>query len=153
MAALVHGTALAVGATGLILVGPSGAGKSSMAVRLIAEAKRSGHFAALLSDDQVLVEVVNGRLVATPPPAIRGLIELRGSGIGRMETIGAAVVDFALQPVIVDSSTRIPQENQRWTAVESLSLPLVFIDRAVADPFGLLAALIAGFPTRPTFPV
>lgn len=153
MAILVHGTAVVVGTSALILVGPSGAGKSSIALRLMAGAKRDGHFAALLSDDQVFVDAVNGRLIATAPATIKGMIELYGSGIGRADTVDEAVLDLAVQPVVADSSNRIPEENQRWSPFEGASLPLFCIDRSAADPFGSLRALIPGFPLSRAFRV
>lgn len=151
MARLVHATAVVVGATGLILVGPSGSGKSSMALALMAAARRSGHYAALLSDDQVFVDTVNDRPIATAPSTIKGMIELRGSGIGHVETIDEAVLHLAVQPVVTDSANRIPEENQCWSPCEGLSLPLIFIDRAANDPFSRLAALISGFPVTHSF--
>jgi serine kinase of HPr protein (carbohydrate metabolism regulator) len=151
MAVLVHATAVVIGTTGVALVGPSGSGKSSVALELIAGARRAGHFAALLSDDQISVEAVNGRLVARAPPSIKGMIELHGSGIGHIETIENAVLALALQPVAADSSNRIPEENQRWSPVTGFSLPLHFIDRRAAAPFFRLAALIPGFPVSGSF--
>jgi serine kinase of HPr protein (carbohydrate metabolism regulator) len=153
MAVLVHGTALVVGTTGLMLVGPSGAGKSSVALRLLSGARRDGHFAALLSDDQVFIDAVNDRLIATAPPAIKGMIELYGSGIGRIETIDQMVLHLAVQPVAADSSNRIPEKNQRWSPFEGAVLPLVCIDRVAADPFGILRALLAGFPLAGAFQI
>lgn len=151
MPALVHGTAIVIGTTGLILVGPSGSGKSSMAIRLLAGARSAGHLALLLSDDQVFVDAVNGRLVATAPETIKGRIELYGSGIGHADTIDCAVLQFALQPVATDSSNRIPEENQYWKPMDHISLPLRFIDRNIVDPFPWLAALIPGFPVSGMF--
>jgi len=146
MPALVHGTAVVIGTTGLIVIGPSGSGKSSVAVQLMAGARRYGHLALLLSDDQVFVDSVNGRVVATAPQTIKGRIELYGSGIGYAETIDSTVLDFALQPVAADSANRIPEENQRWSPLAGIDLPLHAVDRNVADPFPWLAALIPGFP-------
>lgn len=148
MSTLVHGTALVVGTTGLIFLGPAGAGKSSMALKLIAGASRAGHFAMVLSDDQVFLDVVNGRIIATAPPTIKGLIELRGSGIGRIDTIESSVLHLALSVVEADASTRIPEENQHWAPIAGVRIPLCCIDRDVTEPFGWLSALIDGFPVR-----
>jgi len=153
MPSLVHGTALVVGTTGLILVGPSGSGKSSLAVRLLAGALQAGHFAALVGDDQVFVDWINGRAIASAPETIRGMIELYGSGIGRMDTIGRAVLHFAVQPVTANSSNRVPEENGHWPAGSEQALPLHVMDRAVADPFAWLTVLISGFPIMGAFQV
>lgn len=150
---LVHGTVIAVGTTGILLTGPSGAGKTSMALRLVAGARRSGHFAAFVSDDQVLVEPAGERLVATAPAAIKGMVELRGSGIGTVEALDSVLLDFALMPVTVDAHNRIPEENQRLRLGDHAGLPLFFIDRAASEPFSLMAALVAGFPIAGTFQI
>ena len=149
---LTHATAVVVGTTGILLTGPSGAGKTATAFALVAEARRSGHFAAFVSDDQVWLEVGHGRLIATAPSTIRGKVELRGSGIGSVRAIEAAVLDFALAPVAVGAANRIPEENQRWQGPAGLSLPLYFIDRNASDPFSRLAALLPGFPAAGSFP-
>lgn len=148
MALLVHGTALAIGNTGLILLGPSGSGKSTLALQLISGAVRAGHFATLLSDDQVWIEPLNGRLVATAPATIKGMIELRGSGIGNLPTIDRLVLHYALSIVVTDNSTRIPEENQFWRPAAGFEIPQHFINRAVPEPFALVSALITGFPIR-----
>jgi serine kinase of HPr protein (carbohydrate metabolism regulator) len=151
MPRLLHGTALVVGTAGLILVGPSGSGKSSLAVQLLAGARRSGHFAALVADDQVFIDWVNGRAIATAPATIKGMVELYGSGIGKMPTISRAMLHFALQPLAADSASRIPEDGRRWPPDAEETLPLAFIDRAVADPFDWLTVLISGFPIAGTF--
>jgi serine kinase of HPr protein (carbohydrate metabolism regulator) len=151
MPTLVHATAVVVGTSGLALVGPSGSGKSSMALELIAGARRAGHFAALVSDDQIFVDAVNGRVLAHAPQSIKGMIELHGSGIGRIETVESVVLQLALGPITADSSNRIPEENQCWSPMSGVSLPLRFIDRRGADPFSRLGALIPGFPVSGLF--
>ena len=88
----IHATAIVIGTTGILFVGPSGAGKSSAALQCIYEARMRGLSAALVSDDQVLVSEEDGRLIARAPASIAGLIEVRGAGIVRMETVGEAVL-------------------------------------------------------------
>jgi len=148
MRVLVHATALVAGTSGIILIGSSGAGKSSMAMDLIAGARRAGHFATLLSDDQVFLEAIGGCVIATAPSTIKGLIELRGSGIGQLETIDSLVAHYVITIVGVDASTRIPEENQSWTPHEGIVLPLYFIDRKVREPFFWLSTLVSQFPVR-----
>lgn len=145
---LVHGTAIRVGETGLIFVGPPGSGKSSLALQTLFSARLAGQFAALLSDDQVFLEAVNGAVVATTPPSIAGMIELRGSGIGRVASIAETVLHLAVRLVEVDAGNRIPEENQSWHADGGILLPMVFLDRRVRDPYPWLEALIEGFPAR-----
>ena len=145
---LAHGTAIWVGGTGLLFIGPAGSGKSSLALQTLHSARLSGHFAALVSDDQVFLEAVNGGVLATAPASISGMIELRGSGIGRVRSIPEAEMHHAVRLVEVKSDNRIPEENQYWRAEGGIALPMLFLDRKVRDPFPWLEALIDGFPLR-----
>jgi serine kinase of HPr protein (carbohydrate metabolism regulator) len=70
-----HATCVAVGGRGVLIRGPSGAGKSDLALRLI---DAGGE---LVSDDYVEIEEQAATLVARPPVAIEGLMEVRGLGV------------------------------------------------------------------------
>ncbi|MBV8972755.1 MAG: aldolase [Sphingomonadaceae bacterium] len=70
-----HATAVAIRGRGVLLTGPSGSGKSDLALRLIDRG------AVLVADDRVVVARDAGRVLASPPPALAGLIEVRGLGI------------------------------------------------------------------------
>ena len=146
---LAHGTAILVGDTGLLFVGPAGSGKSSLALQTLFSARLAGHFAALVSDDQVFLEAVNGEVRASTPATISGMIELRGSGIGKVKSVSEAVLHHAIRLVDVHAENRIPEENQHWRAEGGIELPMLFLDRKVRDPYPWLEALIAGFPLRP----
>ncbi|MGV3548165.1 HPr kinase/phosphorylase [Rhizobium sp.] len=145
---LAHGTAITVGETGLLFVGPPGSGKSSLALQMLFSARIVGHDAALVSDDQVFLDVVNGEVHATAPGTIAGMIELRGSGIGRVKSVSNAVLHHAIRLVEVHAENRIPEENQQWRAEGGIVLPMLFLDRRVRDPYPWLEALIEGFPSR-----
>jgi serine kinase of HPr protein (carbohydrate metabolism regulator) len=140
---LVHATSLVVGTTGILIVGASGSGKSALALRLI-----RGRFARLVSDDQTRLTRIHGRLIASGAPVIHGLIESRGAGLLQIEALDEAVMDIALEPVMVSAENRIPAENRRWTSPGGLSLPLFSLDRAISDPFAVLMRLIG--TTAPT---
>ena len=98
-----HGAAVAVGEAGVLIRGVSGAGKSSLALALVEAAVARGMFARLVADDRVLLEVLNGRLLARPHPAIAGRVERRGQGIGLVDHEAAVVLrcvlDFLLRRI------------------------------------------------------
>jgi serine kinase of HPr protein (carbohydrate metabolism regulator) len=149
---LAHATAIVVGDTGLLFVGPAGSGKSSLALQTMFSARLTGHSAALVSDDQVFLEAVNGEIRASTPTTISGLIELRGSGIGKVKSVPEAALHHAIRLVDVHSENRIPEENQYWRAEGGVELPMLFLDRKVRDPYPWLEALIDGFPLRSLIP-
>ncbi len=61
----------------LLILGPPGAGKSALALEMMARG------AALVADDRTDVVREGGRLVASAPAAIAGLVEARGVGLLR----------------------------------------------------------------------
>ena len=77
----VHGTAVLLGSTGVLLRGPSGAGKSVLALALLDRWEGRGEDAFLVADDRVDIALQAERLVMRVPPPLAGLIELRGRGI------------------------------------------------------------------------
>ncbi len=81
---LCHGTAVAVGANGVLITGPSGSGKSDLAFRLIELG------ATLISDDQTLLWASGGQLFGRSPRTIAGLLEVRGVGIKKVPHIRLA---------------------------------------------------------------
>lgn len=86
-----HATSVAIGGRAVLLSGPSGAGKSDLGLRLIDRG------ATLISDDYTVVKWVDGRLEATAPETITGMMEVRGLGVVDMPR-----VDFARVALIVD---------------------------------------------------
>jgi len=80
-----HATCIAFGEFGVLLIGPSGSGKSDLALRLIDEGGfgigTSRLEAALVSDDQVLLQRQGDEVMASAPATIAALLEVRGLGI------------------------------------------------------------------------
>lgn len=91
-----HATAVAIADRAVLLVGPSGSGKSDLALRLIDRGAR------LIADDRVMLTRDGGRVLASPPATIAGLIEVRGVGIVATPYVAdvpvALVVDLAAPP-------------------------------------------------------
>lgn len=70
-----HASCVDLNGKGILLLGPSGSGKSDAALRLMEIG------AQLVSDDQVILDNMNGALVASPPSQIQGMMEVRGIGL------------------------------------------------------------------------
>ncbi|MCJ8056538.1 HPr kinase/phosphorylase [Shinella curvata] len=120
----VHATAIVIGTTGLLFIGPSGSGKSAVALHSIEEARGRGLFAAMVSDDQVLVSEANGRLISRAPKSIAGLVEVRGAGIVTVETIEAAVLHRAIRLMEAPFAERLPPGEERFEVLPDRFLPL-----------------------------
>ena len=122
-----HATAVAVGVDGdrraVLLIGPSGSGKSDLALRLIDRG------AVLIADDRVALRRDGDRLLAAPPPAIAGLIEIRGVGIVAVSFVAdipvALLVDLALAPV------RLPDAATR--DIDGVAVPVIGLDAREAS--------------------
>jgi len=106
----VHATCVALqsrrGWRAALLRGPSGAGKSDLALRLIQDGAR------LVADDQTHVARRGGTLIATPPPALAGRLEVRGIGIvslQRRQLLARAPVVLLVDLVPPDRIERLPE--------------------------------------------
>ena len=129
-----HATAVALHSRAVLLVGPSGSGKSDLALRLIDRG------AALIADDRVVVTRAGALVVATSPPTIAGLLEVRGVGIVRRPCVAyvpiALVVDLAAAP------ERLPTPATREVA--GVAIPLIALAAFEASAaLKVEAALIA----------
>ncbi len=132
----IHGTCIALSyagqTAGMLLQGAAGTGKSSLALRLIdqpgfgagsAEPVR----AYLVSDDQVLLEDVDGIPMATAPAAIAGLLEVRGIGIIRVKNTHFPVqLDMVIAHADAADIERMPASQV--TELAGRSLPQHKID-------------------------
>jgi serine kinase of HPr protein (carbohydrate metabolism regulator) len=108
-----HATSIAIGDRAVIIVGPSGSGKSDLALRLIDRG------ATLISDDQTLVRLVNGEILATSFGTIKGKMEVRGIGI--IECSSVADIPVALIVDLRSTPERYPLEsNDRFLLGQSM---------------------------------
>ncbi len=103
----IHATCVAVEGLGVLLRGPSGGGKSDLALRLIDEG------ATLVADDRCDLAVEGGRLLASPPAPIAGLMEIRGLGIARLKYLEKVPVGLVIELVALQRVERIPKADSR----------------------------------------
>ena len=112
-----HGSCAARDGFGVLLMGPPGSGKSDLLLRLLPRGFD------LVADDRV--DVIDG--IASAPPPLAGLLEVRGLGIMRLphraQATLALVVDLGALP------SRLPMPARH----AALDLPQVGIDAAAAS--------------------
>ncbi|MGH7029115.1 MAG: HPr kinase/phosphorylase [Stellaceae bacterium] len=102
---LVHASAVAIEGEAVLLRGPPGAGKSDLALRLIDGGAR------LVADDQAMLRRLDDRVLVRAPAVIAGLIEIRGLGIVRVETIEEAPLALIVDLLPLDQIERMPERR------------------------------------------
>jgi serine kinase of HPr protein (carbohydrate metabolism regulator) len=139
---------VAIGGRGVLLLGTPGSGKSSLALRLIdAPGRATGEDmmdAVLVSDDQTQIVKDGTRLVASPPPSLAGLLEVRGLGIVKCRHIPSCELALAIRLSPVEVIERMPDPRFGTYAVAGGALPLTAMDpSSPAAPARIRAALLA----------
>lgn len=131
----VHATTVALSGRALLISGPSGSGKSDMALHLMAFG------AALVADDQTLLQLKGTQVIASCPPSIAGRIEARGLGL-----LQAAPADPTPIAAILDLAT--PERDRlppfRETILLGQTIPLLHKAETPAFPAALAQYLKAG---------
>jgi len=114
---LIHATAVAIDGAAVLLRGPPGAGKSDLALRLIEDGAR------LVADDQTLLRRADDRVLVRAPATIAGLLEVRGVGIVRVDSLDEAPLALIVDLVPSEQVERIP--DNRSEVVLGLAFPLI----------------------------
>jgi HPr kinase/phosphorylase len=117
---LVHATAVAIDGEAILLRGPSGSGKSDLALRLIDGG------AQLVADDQTLLRREGERVLASAPPAIGGLLEVRGVGVVRVGAIATAPLLLIADLTLSGDIERLPERRVEIV----LGRPVAVVDLA-----------------------
>jgi serine kinase of HPr protein (carbohydrate metabolism regulator) len=101
---LVHASCAARAGHGVLLLGPPGSGKSDLLLRLLGEGFD------LVADDQVRLAARAEGLMAAPPPAVAGLLEVRGLGLlTGLGTAGPVPLRLAVRLVPPAEVPRLPE--------------------------------------------
>ncbi len=131
-----HATCIAIDGAAVLLRGASGSGKSDLALRLIDEG------ATLVADDRTDIVREGDAILASPPRAIAGKIEVRGVGLIEIPNLARAPVHLLVDLVTPDAVVRFPDPRQE--EVLGVALPVVALAPFEASaPAKLRAALRA----------
>lgn len=149
--ALIHGTCLAIGGEGILLLGQPGSGKSDLALRLIDEAGAGisglSRSAILVADDQVVIRKSAGHLVASPPAALAGKLEIRGLGIAELPIERDVPLRLAVRLTPAAEIERLPDLAKSRMDILGMTIPLVLLDPEKASAPARLRAALDQFVT------
>lgn len=137
----IHASAVTVGGRGILIRGEAGSGKSSLAMALIDDPRLE---ARLVSDDRVVLAETEHGVVARPPAAIAGLIEMRGVGVLTLPFVEEAPIALVVDLLPAEACPRLPDAGERTTdllgrAVPRLALPIGAGDGALRVRMALRA--------------
>lgn len=118
----IHATTIEIDGQGCLIRGRSGSGKSLLALALLTH---YGDKAALVADDQTLLNVVDNQLVATCPAPIRGKIELYGRGIIDWPAKPQTSLKFIFD--LVETLPRMPQKSEFVCELRGVTLKRVLL--------------------------
>lgn len=116
----IHATCINLNSKGILILGASGSGKSDLALRLI-----TMFSAKLVSDDRTDVQNVFGRLEASAPKTLEGLLEVRGVGIIKTEYIKKTNIDVAIE-LTTEKPERMPDAKKY--EIEGIKIPLFYLN-------------------------
>lgn len=117
----IHATSVLVGTVCVLIRGAAGSGKSSLALELIDGG------ATLVSDDQTIIQVDAGRVLASPPVPLEGLLEVRGVGILKVPFESSAPIGLVVDLVKEDAFERLPDAKQSIVALSGVDLTRILI--------------------------
>lgn len=130
-----HASCVAVGQAGVLFTGPSGSGKSTLALALMA------YGATLVADDRTELAVQGDTLVATCPPAIKGMIEARGLGLLHADMCEAVAIRLVVDLGQTEGQRLPPLRN---VTLLGCTLPLVLGQTSPHFPAALWHYVKAG---------
>jgi HPr kinase/phosphorylase len=145
-----HGTCIAIGSAGVLILGPPGSGKSDLALRLIDQpglgTSGKPEAAQLVADDQVVLRRSGNGVLASPPAALAGKLEIRGLGIVGMRYVMDIPLHLVVRLATAANIERLPEPENQHLDILGTVLALTEIDphlpsaaarvRAALDHFG-----------------
>jgi HPr kinase/phosphorylase len=135
-ASTVHGTAICIGKTGVLIRGAPGAGKSALALTML---DQPGYglgsrrlTATLVADDQVELRIRHGKIIMSAPPMLKGKLEIRGHGIVPLTVKSSIGLDLVVDLAASENIERMPETIDK--KVEFLGIWVPRLQLSNTDP-------------------
>ena len=124
---VMQASAVSIGGRALLIEGPPGSGKSSLALALVDRG------AGLIGDDAVTLACAGDALIASPPPRIDGLMEVRGVGLVRLPAAPPAPVALILT-LGSAAPARLPETPLPMRVIAGVGVPVLAFDPGTIAP-------------------
>jgi hypothetical protein len=125
---IVHlASAVSLDGRAMLIEGQPGSGKSSLALALIERGAR------LIGDDAVTLTAQNACLMASPPPNITGLLEVRGVGLATFPLAEPAPVALVLM-LGGPAPDRLPEAPLPLRMIAGVPVPVLAFDPGSIAP-------------------
>ncbi|WP_424810957.1 HPr kinase/phosphorylase [Roseococcus sp. YIM B11640] len=139
---LQHASCAALDGEAVLILAPPGGGKSDLLLRLMARGW------SLVADDQVMLESDQGRLMAAPPAALAGRMEVFGLGLVGGLAWRAAPLRLVARIAARAQIARLPLPAT-WQAL-GVSVPLLSLDAAAPSAPEVLSMALGALTGRVT---
>ena len=126
-ATVLQASAVVIAGRALLIEGPPGSGKSSLALALIDRG------AGLIGDDGVTLAQDGDLLIASPPPNIAGLLEVRGVGLFHVAAAPPAPVALILA-LGGAAPDRLPETPLARRMIAGVAVPVLAFDPGTIAP-------------------
>lgn len=139
MSTTLHATSVSWRGKAVLITGQSGSGKSGIGLQLMALG------CDLIADDRTDLKLADGKLIASCPPTLTGLIEARGLGILNVPCVPSATVALVVD-LDQTETARLPQ--RRVFTVLGCDIPLIWRVEGAHFVPAILQTLKSGWSDR-----
>lgn len=135
---VIHASAVVYKGMGFLITGRSAAGKSDLTLRVLDQG------GSLIADDQVSLQEEQGCLLASAPPATRGLVEIRGLGVFEFPSVECFPLNFEVRLRAQVQTERLP-EQQEMVSYIGIELPIFYMTGRESSDLAKLNLLVQRF--------